>query len=290
MLKLCLWTGKYYFGITVGPIPPQAGVPPPTTPSLLLLEYVGASGSPKLPKFPNDTSVSPVNKYEKKLRAYGESIKHYPETVDVDLLYAIGVAFVNCIPPEPCAIKIMGMIQNITFDDPKGTNILKAYTTGENGVFQANFPDRMPSLKVNVTTVDNNYIFGTRGTRVRELNYGDNVRIVFQNVDAAGVEDHPIHLHGHNFGVLGRGYGIYNPDKDPKRFNFVDPPVKNTEGVPNGGWLAIQFVADNPGAWLLHCHFELHQSAWGMAMVFITKNGHGANESLPPSIRPLPQC
>ena len=60
-------------------------------------------------------------------------------------------------------------------------------------------------------------------------------------------ERHPIHFHGFNFFVVGRGLGNYNPKKDLKNFNLVDPIERNTVVVPSGGWIAIRFIADNPG-------------------------------------------
>jgi laccase len=72
------------------------------------------------------------------------------------------------------------------------------------------------------------------------------------------VESHPFHLHGYNFFVVGRGLGNFDPAKDPAKYNLVDPPERNTVGVPAGGWTAIRFRADNPGVWFLHCHLEVH--------------------------------
>jgi laccase len=37
------------------------------------------------------------------------------------------------------------------------------------------------------------------------------------------------------------------------RYNLVDPPVRNTVLVPRLGWVAVRFVADNPGA--VHTRF-----------------------------------
>jgi laccase len=267
------------------------GVPPPHIPALAEFEYVGtpSSAAPESPKFPNNITLKPLDKYVSKLRAYGESITVLPKKVTQDLIYALGLGFVNCIPPEPCAFKFMAQIQNITFDLPKHTSILQAYASGENGVYTADFPDRPPTVDVDLAFPDPHYFNGTRGTRVKELDFGDTVRIVFQNVFALGILDHPIHLHGHDFYVIGRGYGDYDPAKDPASFNLVNPPAYNTFPVPNGGWLAFQFHANNPGVWFLHCHFDRHQS-WGMDMVFITKNGHSTSQSLLGPTHPLPKC
>ena len=72
-----------------------------------------------------------------------------------------------------------------------------------------------------------------------------------QDTSIIGAESHPMHLHGFNFFVVGQGFGNYNPAKDPAGFNLVDPVERNTVGVPPGGWLAIRFLADNPGLLIL---------------------------------------
>ena len=62
---------------------------------------------------------------------------------------------------------------------------------------------------------------------------------------------HPIHLHGHTFFILGTGSGVWSPTSS---LNFENPPRRDSATLPGGGWLAIAFRADNPGAWLMHCH------------------------------------
>lgn len=46
---------------------------------------------------------------------------------------------------------------------------------------------------------------------------------------------------------MGSGSGNYDPATSPATFNLVNPPLRNTYGVPYGGWVAIRFRADNPG-------------------------------------------
>ena len=41
---------------------------------------------------------------------------------------------------------------------------------------------------------------------------------------------------------------------------------KDTIIVPSGGYVVVEFIADNPGYWFLHCHIEPHQLE-GMAAV-----------------------
>ncbi|RVW78071.1 putative laccase-5 [Vitis vinifera] len=112
-----------------------------------------------------------------------------------------------------------------------------------------------------------------QGTKVRILEYNSTVEIVFQGTNVLnGAENHPVHLHGYSFYVVGSGFGNFNNGTDPKNYNLVDPPELNTVGVSKNGWAAIRFRADNPGVWFLHCHLEQH-STWGMDTVLIVKNG-----------------
>ncbi|KAE8691244.1 hypothetical protein F3Y22_tig00110890pilonHSYRG00167 [Hibiscus syriacus] len=80
-------------------------------------------------------------------------------------------------------------------------------------------------------------------------------------------ETHPWHLHGHDFWVLGYGEGKLDKFNDPRKYNLVNPIMKNTVPVHPYGWTALRFRADNPGAWAFHCHIESH-FFMGMGVVF----------------------
>lgn len=80
-----------------------------------------------------------------------------------------------------------------------------------------------------------------------KLKYGEAVQVVLQGTSIFTAENHPIHLHGYDFYIVGEGFGNFNPSKDTAKFNLVDPPLRNTASVPVGGWAVIRFVADNPG-------------------------------------------
>ncbi|KAF2178348.1 multicopper oxidase [Zopfia rhizophila CBS 207.26] len=79
---------------------------------------------------------------------------------------------------------------------------------------------------------------------------------------------HPIHLHGHDFYVLGAGTGIFDINNTPSTLKYNNPPRRDTAMLPGGGWLAIAFPMDNPGAWLMHCHIAWHV-AEGLAVQFL---------------------
>ncbi|CAB4441936.1 unnamed protein product [Rhizophagus irregularis] len=66
---------------------------------------------------------------------------------------------------------------------------------------------------------------------------------------------HPIHMHGHNFYVLGTGSGIV---VDESKLNLVDPFPRDTFVVNSTSWSVFRYKADNPGVWSIHCHIEWH--------------------------------
>ncbi|CAL5386228.1 unnamed protein product [Camellia sinensis] len=72
--------------------------------------------------------------------------------------------------------------------------------------------------------------------------------IIFQGTNGLdSSETHPMHFHGYNFYVVGSGYGNFNPQIDPDKYNLVDPLHVNTIAVPKNGWVTIRFIANNPG-------------------------------------------
>lgn len=88
--------------------------------------------------------------------------------------------------------------------------------------------------------------------------------------------NHPFHLHGHSFRVVGlRRLSNVTTVDEIKAFdeagllkrNLVNAPIKDTVTVPDGGYTVLRFKADNPGYWLFHCHIEFHVEV-GMALVF----------------------
>lgn len=62
---------------------------------------------------------------------------------------------------------------------------------------------------------------------------------------------HPIHLHGHDFWVLGSGDGTYEANETT--LQTVAAPRRDVAMLPADGWLAIAWKTDNPGAWIIHC-------------------------------------
>lgn len=165
----------------------------------------------------------------------------------------------------------------------------QAFYNNISGVYDTNFPD-VPPYEFNYTGINSSDIpVSVFGTKVKVLEFGQSVQIVFQDTAFLQFESHPIHLHGQNFYIVGTGFGNYNASSDPDNFNLRDPPSRNTIAVPSGGWAAVRFTTTNPGVWFLHCHIELH-TTWGMTMAFIVKNGKAKDEILPPPPIDFPSC
>jgi FtsP/CotA-like multicopper oxidase with cupredoxin domain len=76
---------------------------------------------------------------------------------------------------------------------------------------------------------------------------GERVRIRVGNLIA--MDHHPIHLHGHSLVVTETDGGVIPPAGRWPEVSVL---------VPTGSTRTIEFVADNPGDWALHCHMTHH--------------------------------
>jgi len=99
------------------------------------------------------------------------------------------------------------------------------------------------------------------------IDYGKIVRMIFNNRDGG---EHPMHLHGYKFWVLQEAapdagdYNAANAD-----LNLVNPLYRDVATVNANSFLVIQFVADNPGLWMLHCHIDWHMNVGFVGLVNI---------------------
>jgi FtsP/CotA-like multicopper oxidase with cupredoxin domain len=76
---------------------------------------------------------------------------------------------------------------------------------------------------------------------------GERVRV--RILDFSPMQHHPIHLHGHTFWVTGHeGARIPYPAWQPR----------NTELIAVAQASDLEFIAFNPGDWLMHCHMVHH--------------------------------
>ncbi|KAF4378575.1 hypothetical protein G4B88_023115 [Cannabis sativa] len=250
---------------------------------------------PTLPQI-NDTSFAA--NFSSKLRSLANSKypANVPKTVDKRFFFTVGLGTNPCPKNQTCQgptnqTKFAASVNNVSFTLPS-TALLQAHFFGRsNGVYTTDFPS-FPLKFFNFTGVSSNSTNITNvsnGTKVVVLPYNASVELVMQDTSLLGAESHPLHLHGFNFYVVGQGFGNYNSKTDPANFNLVDPVERNTIGVPSGGWVAIRFLADNPGVWFMHCHFEVHLS-WGLRLAWIVQDGKLPNQKLLPPPSDLPKC
>ncbi|KAL2818390.1 multicopper oxidase-domain-containing protein [Aspergillus granulosus] len=104
------------------------------------------------------------------------------------------------------------------------------------------------------------------------------VDLIF-DVDGGLQPPHPIHKHSNKFFVIGEGQGKWNYSSVaeavqiiPESFNFENPQIRDTFVTPPSAgtptWLALRYHVVNPGAFLLHCHIQVHLSG-GMALALL---------------------
>ncbi|XP_010540018.1 PREDICTED: laccase-1 [Tarenaya hassleriana] len=217
-----------------------------------------------------------------------------PSEIDKRVITMISLNLQDCPANRTCegyaGKRFFASMNNISFVRPPVSILESYYKNRTKEVFDLDFPDkprkRFDYTGVNPLSENMNTEFGTK---LFEVEFGARLEIVFQGTSFLNTENHPIHVHGHNFFVVGSGFGNFDRKKDPERYNLVDPPERNTVAVPTGGWTAIRINADNPGVWFIHCHLEEHTS-WGLAMGFIVKDGSLPSQKLLPPPRDLPQC
>jgi hypothetical protein len=94
------------------------------------------------------------------------------------------------------------------------------------------------------------------GTAPLVVRTGQRVRIRIGNLSA--MDHHPIHLHGHSFHIT---------ETDGGEIAASAQWPETTVLVPTGSTRTIEFVADEPGDWAMHCHMTHH---------LMNQMGHGA--------------
>ncbi len=96
----------------------------------------------------------------------------------------------------------------------------------------------------NILTINAKAFPGTEPLVVRK---GQRVRIRMGNLSAQ--DHHPIHLHGYQFRVA---------EADGGELSSAAQSLHATVLIPVGGTRAIEFTADAPGDWAMHCHMTHH--------------------------------
>jgi FtsP/CotA-like multicopper oxidase with cupredoxin domain len=113
---------------------------------------------------------------------------------------------------------------------------------------------------------------------------------VYWVIQTTNTQPHPMHLHGHDFWVLGQGTGTY--DSTTSNLTLTNAPRRDVVMLPGAGYVVIAFYTDNPGvssstffplslqrlanlilfpqAWLMHCHIAWHTSE-GLAVQILER-------------------
>lgn len=180
-------------------------------------------------------------------------------------------------------------LNNISWINPS-TNVLQAYYRNLSGYYTTDFPDKPPYYFDFVADLRYTSTHPLKGTKVKILDFGEEVEIVFQSTNLLNASDeHSMYLHGHKFYVVGEGYGNFNSTTDPETYNVVDPPYLSSASLPVKGWLSIRFKANNPGVWAMHCQEGRHL-IWGMNTVIIVRNGSNPETSIRSPPANMPPC
>lgn len=112
-------------------------------------------------------------------------------------------------------------------------------------------PDR--TVQIRLTGSMNRYNWAFDGTpytpdQRHPVKAGERVRLEFNNSTTMW---HPVHLHGHTFALAGGAGGAR----------------KDTAIVLPRGKLTVDFDADNPGLWMMHCHNVYHSESGMMTVL-----------------------
>jgi FtsP/CotA-like multicopper oxidase with cupredoxin domain len=105
-------------------------------------------------------------------------------------------------------------------------------------------PNPNEMIEFNMLTMNAKAFPGTAPLVVRK---GQRVRIRLGNLGA--MDHHPIHLHGYQFKIT---------ETDGGAINESAQWPETTVLVPVGSTRTVEFVADEPGDWAMHCHMTHH--------------------------------
>ncbi|CAL5388473.1 unnamed protein product [Camellia sinensis] len=270
-----------------------------TTTGIIIYENATTS-TPQMPVLPAFNDTPTAHKFSSNLTGLmnGPHWTPVPLEIDEQMFMTVGLGLVACggtanaTCTGPLKQRLGASMNNASFQFPTKLSMLQAFFNNVDGIYTTDFPNQ-PPLMFDYTNSNNSFnmsiIMTTKSTKVKKVKFNSTIQIVLQNTAFVGIENHPIHLHGFNFHVVAQGFGNYDPIKDPKKFNLINPQIRNTIGVPVGGWAVIRFQANNPGVWLMHCHLDVHLP-WGLATAFVVENGPTPSTTLPPPPPDLPHC
>jgi manganese oxidase len=169
-------------------------------------------------------------KYEFTLRQYGTQMfhSHHDEMTQMGM-GLIGMFVIHPRNPAP------------EYHVDRDFSLMISEWDIEPGTFR---PNTLEMTDFNVLTI-NGKVFPSTAPLICKT--GDKVRIRFANLGAT--DHHPMHIHGHHFRVTAT-------DGEEIPLSAQWPEATVLVGV--GQSRNIEFIADAPGDWALHCHMTHH--------------------------------
>src|SRR5919106_1207945 len=169
-------------------------------------------------------------KYEFTLRQYGTQMfhSHHDEMTQMGM-GMIGMFVIHPRNPTP------------EYHVDRDFSLMISEWDIEPGTFR---PNTLEMTDFNVLTI-NGKVFPSTAPLICKT--GDKVRIRFANLGAT--DHHPMHIHGHHFRVTAT-------DGEEIPLSAQWPETTVLVGV--GQSRNIEFIADAPGDWALHCHMTHH--------------------------------
>lgn len=114
--------------------------------------------------------------------------------------------------------------------------------------------DHRETMDYNLFTINGRSFPDTEPIKVKR---GERVRLRLINGGTSTI--HPMHLHGHQFKIVA---------VDGNEVSPIAQLTRNTNTLHPGETYDIEFIANNPGTWLFHCH-ELHHADGGMIVPIV---------------------
>lgn len=113
--------------------------------------------------------------------------------------------------------RLSASLSNVSFVEPS-IDLLQAYYRRIDNVYESNFLDEPPYyFNFAGDNWPNTLLTPERGTKVNILEYNSSMEIVFQVTNLLNsAEEHPMHVRGYSFYLVGYGFGNFDNETDPK--------------------------------------------------------------------------
>jgi laccase len=178
---------RYY--MAAGPFFTNKGPPANAKNTTAILEYTDAlappsAGPPNSPDLPAINNTAAATAYTAQLRSLvtKEHPIHAPMEVDEHMLVTISVNTLPCGPNKTCVgprgDRLAASLNNVNFVPPT-VDILDAYYDSISSVYKPDFPNRPSFFFFNFTAPNPSKELQLTGTKVKVVEYGTVVEVVF---------------------------------------------------------------------------------------------------------------